>query len=300
MKAWKLIALVSTWMVLLATPVFAQLTLNLYSVTGGGDVEDANLRLIDPASGRTTGVIPLSMANTTIQNGTGLATHPTTGDLYAIFKTAEDSGRVLATIDTVTGIAIRIGDTGIKLAAIAFDSDGSRLFGVTGDGGSPSHTLYILDQSDASPTLAADLAPGSDGEILAFNPNDGLLYRATGHDGLCDTTMDDFICFETIHPDTLVRTPIDISDQGTGLGELLNEEVQALTWWADQNVFLWKQDHRGPGDLFRVQTDGMSTLVGMVDHGAKGLAFALPEPGGQALAAIACLALLALRRRQIG
>ena len=54
------------------------------------------------------------------------------------------------------------------------------LYGVTGDGASPRSTLFILDKSNASTTLVGAFGNGNDGEVIAFNPVNGLLYHWSG------------------------------------------------------------------------------------------------------------------------
>ncbi len=166
------------------------------------------------------------------------------------------------TVDPNTGVATSVGDTGTGFAGIAFNGDGSLLYGVTGDGGSPSETLFSLSQLDATPTLLCALGNGSDGETLGFNPDNGTLYHASGHIGAS-------VIFETV--DSTGITPCAVTDIPIG-GALDDEEAQALTYWSEEGVFLWKQGHF-PGPLFRVTPGGVETLVGPMDHQAKGLTF---------------------------
>ena len=98
------------------------------------------------------------------------------------------------TINPATGVATSIGDTGDQFVGLAFNSSGT-LFAVVGDkrntagGGLPPETLFILNTSNAAPTQVLVLGRGNDGEAIGFNPNDGLIYHAsgndTGGDGLC-------------------------------------------------------------------------------------------------------------------
>lgn len=237
--------------------------LHLYSVSS----DDALLREINPLTGATMSSITLTHAGgITVDRGLSLATHPDTGVLYGILRLADQNGRELVTIDPATGIATSIGDTQDAFAAIVFDDQGT-LYGVTGDGAVISETLFTLDITTAISTMVTPLGNGDDGEALGFNPDDGLLYHASGHVGGCPIgDYENCVVFETIDrtvPHTITNIPIS----GT---VLTDEEPQALVYW--QGGFLWKQNH-DVGPLYWVTPDGTATYVGDMDHQAKGLAF---------------------------
>jgi len=137
---------------------------------------------------------------------------------------------------------------------------------------------YIFSRIQENPILKGKLA-SDDGEAIAYNPDDGFLYHASGHSGSCGDNndgrggggFDECVIFERIDNTAgplCATTDIDISSTA-----LINEEAQALTYWSAEQTFLWKQDH-GPGPLFTVNTDGEETEIGITDHQAKGLAFA--------------------------
>ncbi len=268
----------------------------LYSCTSNDD----QLRTIDPTTGGTTGSISISVVGGTVDGCTGLATDPQTQVLYAIIKFTDindSSSRVLATVNPATGAATVVGNFNTGFAGIAFSCTG--LYGVTGDGGSPSETLFTVSTADASVTQMLALGQGNDGETIGFNPVDGLMYHASGHTDAC-AGSDSGVCYESIDLNTLTVTDIDISG-----GSLIDEEAQALTWWAEQGVFLWKQDHSSDAPLFRVTTGGAETLIGDMDHQAKGLAFvpvnfpascglATPVPANNKWALAALLGLILL------
>ena len=101
----------------------------------------------------------------------------------------------------------------ISLLALAFNSSGT-LFAVVGDkkntagGGLPPETLFILNTSNAAPTQVVVLGRGNDGEAIGFNPNDGLIYHASGNDTGGDgcAPFDPSTCveiFESVNPNTL-------------------------------------------------------------------------------------------------
>ncbi|NNF43447.1 MAG: hypothetical protein HKN62_10460 [Phycisphaerales bacterium] len=153
------------------------------------------------------------------------------------------------------------------------------LIGVTGDGADTPESLFSISTDDASIEFICGLGRGDDGETIAFNGTDGRLYHASGHVGPFDPTTLDGVIFETVdgigNGSSCATTDIDISTT-----DLIDEEAQAIVWWPEENVFLWKQDHGADYPLFRVTTDGVATVIGDLDHQAKGLAFAaLPAAG---------------------
>ncbi len=268
----------------------------LYSIDSQSDL----LRVIDPTDASTNSSVAITLAGETVEGGTGLAVNPFTNELYGLLRLDGVDYRELVRIDPLTGVATSIGNTGDFFAGLAFDAAGT-LYGVTGDGADTPETLFTFSLADATATLFLALGNGDDGEAIAFNPLDGLMYHASGHDSACED--EDFgLCFESIDLSGMTITDIDISATA-----LIDEEAQALTWWDDAGAFLWKQGHFEDGPLFRVTPDGTPTLIGDLDHQAKGLAFVeiaeVPEPGTLAVFAIGLAGLAGLaaaRRRKTG
>jgi hypothetical protein len=102
------------------------------------------------------------------------------GTVFAILKVSGVTGRVLATIDPDTGFATQVGNLGDNFASLTFREDG-QLFGVTGDGATVPETLYLIDKTNASKTVAATLGNGADGESIAYNPVDNFIYHWSGN-----------------------------------------------------------------------------------------------------------------------
>jgi hypothetical protein len=149
----------------------------------------------------------------------------------------------------------------------AFDTTGT-LHGVSGDGARTAESLFEVNPLDGRLTFIRELGAGDDGETLAFNPMDGPLYHASGHDGLC---ADDGVCFERIDiGGGFPTTPIDIESS-------ILQEKETMAWaWAGSH-FLWAQDHDTVQPFCRVLPDGTATLIGEINgHQSKGLAFASP------------------------
>lgn len=269
---------------LTARPAGAQV---LYGI----DQASPTLGIINTTDGSTLSTVGIILAGQTVNGGTGLAVDPTSGVMYAVLKIAGQPTRQLVTIDPSTGIATNVGDTGDNFAGLAFDSAGT-LYGVTGDGAITPSTLFTIDKTSAATSLFLPLGNGTDGEAIAFNPDDGLLYHASGHSG------DGDVIFESINLSTLAITDIPIA--GTAL---VDEEVQALAYYQPGGTFFWKQFHGSPGPLFSVTTSGVPTLLGDADVQWKGLAFvgpaaAVPEPGMMSLVACGGIGLLPVLRRR--
>ena len=141
-----------------------------------------------------------------------MAMDPTTGIIYVIVKFSGVTGRVLATLDMSDPAAptvTEIGNTLDNVAGIAFDEVGL-LYAITGDGASVSETLFDLDKTTGALTELVTLGPGSDGESIAFNDADGLIYHYSGR----DTNN----ALQTIDPDDL--TVVDLVITGFDSDEM--------------------------------------------------------------------------------
>ena len=111
-----------------AKSLFSPLRLALFSIDRFSPV----IREIDPATATVLKTTPIT-GDFPISGGNGLATDPTSQKMYALLHDKPRSPpRNLAIIDTNTGKATNIGDTGAALTGIAFDSKGD-LFGITSD-----------------------------------------------------------------------------------------------------------------------------------------------------------------------
>lgn len=169
-----LLLVVSVILQLQPSPAFADD--NFFVMPRGGNI----LRTVNPVNGDTTGLAAMRVeSGPEIVASNGLAVHPTTKELWAIFQLRNQSGRFLAKIDPAIGLVIIVGNTSRNIASIAFNADGSVLYGVTGNAGSNTHTLFSINQSIAATTLLCAFGDTGFGEALALNPNDGLLYRIT-------------------------------------------------------------------------------------------------------------------------
>jgi hypothetical protein len=206
---------------------------------------------MDPDTGATLNTVTMTLADETIMGGRGLAWDPTDDQLYGLLRLSGQLTMELARIDSITGVCTSVGNTDDGFAAIAFDTSGT-LYGLTGDGADVPETLYTINTNNANTSLFLALGNGDDGEALADNPDDGLLYHASG-----------FVTqvFETVDPGTTAVTDIPTSGD-TYLGGI------ALSY-DESGVFLMSDTESG---LHRITTAGAVTTIGTLDHRPKGIA----------------------------
>jgi exosortase sorting signal-containing protein len=188
-----------------------------------------------------------------------------------ILSTPNSSGtppgaRLLAILNPFTGQIRLVGNTGQRYAAIAFDSEGT-LYGLTGQQSGTANpvnpsTLFTINKNTGASTIFLPLVVGADGESLAFNPIDGLLYRLSG--GNVNQV------FESINPVSQAVTQIPRSGDVIG-------EATALTHISGNVLYAASFD-----DLFTLTTDGSASFVSELDHQSKGLAFDCGVPTGLA------------------
>ena len=129
--------------------------------------QNDTLHTVDLASGSDTAAGTFTLAGFTITGVLGFAKQPVTGTVFAIAKASPT--RRLCTVDLTTGTLTDIGDLGANFSALTFSESGT-LYGVTGDGGTPSETLFTIDPATAVSTQVGALGNGADGEVIAWIP----------------------------------------------------------------------------------------------------------------------------------
>lgn len=267
------------------------------------------LHTIDPDTGATLSTTPITLAGEELRGCNGLARDPGTGVCWIILTGPGSGGigsdpgpRILATIDTDTGIATGIGNTGLAIASITFDTLGT-LYGITGNqDGAAIPTIYILSKIDGAPTFFQDLVGTEGGEAIGFNPIDGLIYRTTGF-----TDLNGGQNFGSVDPQSKEFTQILLTGDTDGYGEQL-----ALVHLSG-DLFLSAQ--RIEPALNSITTGGVVSFIGNMDHEAKGLAFecgvAPPSPAPASIptlsewgliitaGALGIIGLMVIRRRKL-
>jgi DNA-binding beta-propeller fold protein YncE len=160
----------------LIVPALLAAQTTFYAVTSpAGDAGE--LVQVDVSTGVETNAIPVTLNGTQVQGCTGMALDPLSGEVFVLAKVGSDIR--LATMDLGTGVLTQRATFTEKFAGIAFDAAGT-LYGITGDGSDTPETLYAIDPNSGALSLVAQPGTGSDGEAIAFNPDNGLLYRYGG------------------------------------------------------------------------------------------------------------------------
>jgi hypothetical protein len=176
-----------------------------------------------------------------IAGANGLAQDPTTDIFYAAIKFGDGfefgAPRHLATVDVTTGVTTPIGPLNRQIAGLAFRTDGT-LYAVSGDGTfqdspptQPAH-LFQVNKATGGLTMLTNLGTTStEGEAIAYNPIDDMIYHASGDSNTA--------IFEKIDPDnSFAQTPIGFSggvpDQATGIGfdgtDFVITDTDAVVW----------------------------------------------------------------------
>ncbi len=209
-------------------------------------VEGLILRTVDLSGGWTLDAAFLDVPGLDIQGAHGLALHPQTGQLYTFMDVLMVSGRHLIAVDPETGSGTDVGNTGDSFERLTFGRDGT-LYAVTADDAGVPEALYLIDTTDGTPTLITPLGAGTQGEAIAFNPIDGLLYHVSG-DGM--PNVDEVL--EVVDPSGSPIVPIPLSgDDFGGVSDVIHLTEDIL-------LLVDEQD----GRLFEVTTSGVVTEVG--------------------------------------
>lgn len=156
---------------------------NYYAVGAQSD----SLFEIDLTDGSKVSATVLVSDTGSVNGFAGLAENPANGKMYAIVKKGGIT-RYLEELNTSTGMLTFVMDLrDIHLSTLTFSPDG-RAFSVSGDGGPNPQVLFEI--GIAGDTLIQHLYVGitdtvsTDGEAIAFNSNDGKLYRYASQDTL--------------------------------------------------------------------------------------------------------------------
>jgi len=236
----------------------------LYSCSGANSDGDEFLRVINQNDASTINKIPLiPPPGFEVDNCFALDGGPG-NQLFGAYRfncldegddDCEDGGRHLVKINPNSGFMTDIGrfDVG-GVAGLTFGSGGV-LFAVTGNGGSPSETLFTVDTSDASTTEVCEFGEdGDSGEEIAFT--NGRIYHASGSNfDSTDTSSVEGSCSLEDH----------------GIDGSLDDSITSMTYWPTRDIFMVASFDR-LYELTRPQSPANSTYVGPMDHQSGGLA----------------------------
>jgi len=207
------------------------------------------LDILESSTGTTVSSDPITMTGITVKGITGMAHDASTNTVYVLVK--HDTVISLAQIDLSTGELSNLVGLAEKFAGLAITPTGTA-YGITGDGADTPETIYEIDLSNGNLTLNTQPGTGSDGEALAFNSSDGLLYRYGGAE-----------VFQSIDPSNSTVTDIFLSRE-------VDNYAHGLYYNAAANNFLF-----AAGDsLFELATNGVLTGIAEItsnNDGYKGL-----------------------------
>lgn len=152
----------------------------------------------------------------------GLAYDPDTELVYIVVRD-DSSTRHLGTLDTDTGQVSSQGVLTDKVASITFDING-QLYAVIGDGGTAASALMTVDKETAVMTLVGAMGAGNDGEAIAYNPDNNLLYHASGR---FSGAISEYVDPVTAVSVTGAVSPVQTNPNG-------DEEILGGTWIGDR------------------------------------------------------------------
>ncbi len=227
------------------------------------------MSVVNPITGAEESFIEFVLAGESIRTNNGLAVSPVTREMYAAVQLDRlaGKGRNLIKINRETGVATNIGNMGQPIASLAFDGNGV-LYAVSGDclnncGGSGiSETLFTVNTNNASLTMFRALGHGNNGEAIAFNPNDGMMYHLSGKGA--------GLIFEKINLSNGVITSIPLSGS-----PVANLEAVGFTFDSGQNLFIGGliDFDLQEGNFVKLSSGGFLTLISPIEFPWKDYAF---------------------------
>ncbi len=116
----------------------------------------------------------------TVTGSNGLTIDPCSGAAYVSLKFSGVIGRVICSLNLTTGVADTIVNVGDNVANIDLIND-SIIAIIFGDGATASESLGLVNINDSTYTaVGPTTTAGSDGESLAYCPDNDRLYRFSG------------------------------------------------------------------------------------------------------------------------
>lgn len=227
-----------------------------------------------------------------IEGGRGLAVDPTTGEMWAIlrlgsinqYKQGYGPWYALARVNPYNGVAVAVGNPLTNPLSelfidLAVDNE-SLIYGVTDNYQQTMvkivdtiHALYEIDAVDTSDTFLIQFPEPhetylSPGEAIAFNPDDGLMYHASG-----SINGRAYRLFESLNLDTLALVPYTTGESSeTWYGPT------AMTYVPGAGQFILADNTDGMSALYRLTPTGSTApdeligYTGLYDP-IEGLAF---------------------------
>ena len=244
MKTPYLKKILSVMLFVSAYPVMGQTFYAAESPESG----EGNLDILESSTGAAVSTTPITMTGLTVKGITGMAYDASANITYVLVK--HDTVISLAQIDLLTGDLSNLVSLSEKFAGLAITPSGT-MYGITGDGANTPETLYEIDKSNGNLTLNTQPGTGDDGESIAFNASNGLLYRYGGGQ-----------VFQSIDPMNSAVTDIFLSHP-------VSNWAHALFYDEMTNAFLFTAED----SIYALSTSGMLTGLAVLDNqdGYKGL-----------------------------
>lgn len=177
---------------------------------------------------------PTPSVGGSITGTNGMAKDPSTGIIYVVVKQSAVSGRVLGTLDPLTGVVTIVGNLGDNFAGITFNGNNT-LIGVTGDGANVPETAYRIDKTNANKTVLRTLGNGGDGEAICYNPADNMYYHWSGN---FPNTPAIFEKFDTSGV-TVTNVPMSGTQQGEIFGAVYRSNNEFLLSNINSRFMTW-------------------------------------------------------------
>ncbi|MEO6694159.1 MAG: T9SS type A sorting domain-containing protein [Ignavibacteria bacterium] len=158
----------------------------------------------------------LTLPGFTVAGATSVTWNSDNVLFYAIVRTTLPTDRRLVTVDPATGVCTDIGSLGDAFSSLTYSSTTGILYGMTGSGATNPERLYNVSILTGIPTLLAGPFPlGADGEVIAYNYDDGFIYHWSGNS---------FANMEKINATTFAATPV--AQSGVTHGEIFGAVYQ--------------------------------------------------------------------------
>lgn len=256
---------------------------NAFNNSCVGGLSFCGLFYLDPVTGAILEGRTITLPGFTVTGALAVTVDPTTNEIYVILKVAAVSGRVLAKLNVDTGVATQVGNLGDSFSSLTFR--GGQLFGTTGDGATVPETLFLINKATAVTTLATALGNGLDGEVIAYNPADDMLYHWSGNGT---------VVFEKVLPDppyTVTSIPITGTPGGETFGAVWNPATNGfivhnisnfMTYWSPTGVVTnpqapTVQDVRGLALVFPAPIATLARSLAVNSASEAGLGVGVPE-----------------------
>ncbi|MGB3074301.1 MAG: MopE-related protein, partial [Chitinophagales bacterium] len=220
----------------------------------------ATIYYFDPLTFEDLSSLTLTLPGFTVKGGLAIDKNPVNGIIYAILNVfiSGNTYRKLVTVDMESGVCALVGNLDDYLFSSFTFTPSGKLYGVTGESGVNPTTLFEINTDDGTTTLLTQLGNGADGEVIAFNKDDGFIYHWS--DGV----------FEKINTVTLEIT--DIPESGYNYFEIMGAVYRG------NGIFLIADYQR---NFIEETTTGSATQL--INHGINKLRgfVQVPIPGTQ-------------------